>query len=68
MKINNENEKYTLHLMFSYKYSTYQIIKDTCNEKQCQHNISSYGETIYITQNMIHDYSSRTIYLRIYIY
>ena len=33
MKIYNENEKYALHFMFSYKYSTYQIIKDPCNEK-----------------------------------
>ena len=45
MKINNVNERYILHFMFSYKYSTYQIIKDPCNGKQCQHNISSYGET-----------------------
>ena len=33
----------TFHI--SYKYSTYQINKDPCNEKQYQHNISSYGET-----------------------
>ena len=47
MKINNENENMknivfikkihvnneTLHFMFSYKYSTYQIFMDTCNEK-----------------------------------
>ena len=45
MKLNNENKKYILHLMFSYKYSTYQIIKNPFNGKQCQHNISSYGET-----------------------
>ena len=32
MEIDNENENYTLHFMFSYKYSTYQIIKDQCNE------------------------------------
>ena len=32
MKGNNENETYTLHFMFSYKYSTYQIFMDTCNE------------------------------------
>ena len=32
MKINNENETYILHFMFSYKYSTYQIFMDTCNE------------------------------------
>ena len=50
MKINNENENYTLHLMFSYKYSTYQIIKDTCNEKY-PNNISTCEET----RNMIHD-------------
>ena len=45
MEINNENEKYIIHFMFSYKYSTHQIIMDTCNGKQCQHNITSYGET-----------------------
>ena len=36
--MNNEKKQKTLH-------STYQIIKDPCNGKQCQHNISSYGET-----------------------
>ena len=25
METNNENEIYTLHFMFSYKYSTYQV-------------------------------------------
>ena len=64
MKRNNENEIYTLHFMFSYKYSTYLIFMDTCNGKQYQKNVSTYGET----RNMIHDYSSRTIYLSIYIY
>ena len=34
MKIHNENETYTLHFMFSYKYYTYQIYIDTCNEKK----------------------------------
>ena len=63
MKINNKNEICTLHFMFSYKYSTYQIFMDTCNEKY-QKNISTCEET----RNMIHDYSSRTIYLSIYIY
>ena len=33
--LNNE----TLQFMFSYKYSTYQIFMDTCNEKQSQHNV-----------------------------
>ena len=32
MKVNNQNEIYTLH-MFSYKYSTYQIFMDICNGK-----------------------------------
>ena len=27
MKTNNENETYTIHFMFSYKNSIYQIIK-----------------------------------------
>ena len=43
--INNENETCTLHFMLSYKYSTYQIFMDTCNEKQYQNNISTYDET-----------------------
>ena len=44
MKINNENENIkniflskTIHVkeyMFSYKYSTYQIFMDTCNETE----------------------------------
>ena len=63
MKVNNEDETYILHFIFSYKYSTYQIFMDTCNGKQYQKNVSTYGET----RNMIHDYSSRTIYLSIYI-
>ena len=62
MKINNENETYLLHFMFSYKYSTYQMFVDTCNEKY-QNNISTCEER----GNVIHDYSSRKIYLNIYI-
>ena len=34
MKINSENENYILHFMFSYKYFTYQIIKNPCNGKR----------------------------------
>ena len=64
MKLNNENETYILHFIFSYKYSTHQIFMDTNNGKQYQKNVSTYEET----RNMIHDYSSRTIYLSIYIY
>ena len=66
MQINNENVKYSyiLHFKFhiSYKYSTYRIFVDTCNEKY-QKNISTCEET----RDMIHDYSSRKIYLNIYI-
>ena len=51
MKINNENETYILHFIFHTLHSTYQIIKDPCNEKQCQHNISSYGETTHHTKH-----------------
>ena len=63
MKINNENETYILCFMFPYKYSTYLIFMDTCNGKQYQENVSTYEET----RNMIHYYSSKTIYLSIYI-
>ena len=49
--------------MFLYKYYTYQIFMDTCNEKY-QHNISTYEET----RNMIQDYSSRKIYSSIFDY
>ena len=64
MRINNENETYTLHLMFSYKYSTYQIFMDTCNGKQYQNNVSTYEET----KNIIQNYSSRKIYSSIFDY
>ena len=43
MKIYNENETYILHFMVAYKYSTYQIFMDTCNGKQYQKNVSTYG-------------------------
>ena len=33
METNNENETYTLHFMFSYKCSTYQIFMDENNIK-----------------------------------
>ena len=40
----------TFHIL--HKYSTYQIINDPCNGKQCQYNISSCGET---TDHTKHD-------------
>ena len=67
MKINNENEKYTPTLYFI-QISTYQLIKDLPNGKQCQHNISSYGEAKDHKRSMIHDYSSRSIYSSIFDY
>ena len=33
MEITNEYETYTLHFIFSYKYSTYQIFMGTSNGK-----------------------------------
>ena len=49
----------TFHI--SYKYSTYQIFMDTCNQK-----ISKNILTCEETRNMIHDYLSRKIYIQIY--
>ena len=37
------------YITYFTQISTYQIIKDPCNGKQCQHNISSYGETKKVT-------------------
>ena len=64
MKLNDENETYTLHFKFAYNYSTFQIFMDICNGKPYQKNVSTHGET----RNMIHDKISRTIYLSIYMY
>ena len=33
-----------------------------------KNNMISYGETMYITENMIQEYLSRTIYMSIHIY
>ena len=54
IKTNNENEKYIFHFMFSYKYSTYQIIKDHCNEKQVTITYQVMGRQ-QITPNIIHE-------------
>ena len=55
MKINNENETDTLH-------STYQIIKNPCNGKQCQHNILSYGETTDHTKHHTREFIKKNIF------
>ena len=60
MKINNENEKYTLHFIFHTNIYISNFM-DTYTKKY-QNNISTCEETRY----MIHDYSSRKIYLNIY--
>ena len=61
MKINNENETYTLHFMFSYK--TFLHIKFSWIHVM-KHNISTYEKT----RNIIQDYSSRKIYLNTFDY
>ena len=58
MKINNENENYILHFIFSYKYFTYQIIKNPCNENNVNITYQVMGRQ-QITQNIIHDYISK---------
>ena len=58
--LNNE----ILHFMFTYKYSTYQVFMDTCNEKQYEHNISTNEET----RNIIRNCSSRKVYSSIFDY
>ena len=68
MEINNENETYTLHFMFSYRYSMYQIFMDICNETISKEHIKQVMGRQQITQNIIHENSSRKIYLSIYIY
>ena len=65
MEIINENEKYTLHFMFSHKYSTYQIMKDPCNGKQCQHNISIYGQTTDHTKHDTRKFIKKNIFKHI---
>ena len=66
MKKNNENEKYIIHFMFSYKNSIYQIIKDSCNENNVNITYQVMGRQ-QITQNIIHENSSRKIYSNIFI-
>ena len=39
------------YISYFTQISTYQIIKDPCNGKQCQHNISSYEETTDYTKH-----------------
>ena len=66
MKIYNENEKYILHFMFSYKYLHIKFswihvmknIKITYQVMGRQH----------ITQNMVHDYKNIYIYIYIQVY
>ena len=50
MEINNEKENIH-YISYFIKDSPYQIIKDPCNGKQCQHNILSYGETTHHTKH-----------------
>ena len=52
MKINYEHEKYMLHFIFHTNIYISNFM-DTCNGKQCQRNISSYGETKHHTKHHI---------------
>ena len=65
IKINNENEEDILHFHLSYKYFTYQIIKNPCNENNVNITYKVMGRQ-QITQNIIHENSSRIIYSYIY--
>ena len=65
MKISNENEKYIIHFMFSYKNSIYQIIKDPCNESNVNITCQVMGRQ-HITKNMIHENLSRK-YIQVHI-
>ena len=65
MKTNNENETYTIHFMFHtnilhIKFSSIQVIKNI----KIAYQVMGRQQ---ITQNMIHDYSSRRIYSHVYI-
>ena len=66
IKLNNENEKYILHFIFHTKILHIKSLRIPIIRNK-KNNIISYGETMYITQNMIQDYlSKRTIYLGTY--
>ena len=65
MKTNNENETYTIHFIFHtnilhIKFPWIHVIKEY------QNNIYQVMGRQLITQNMIHDYSSKKIYSSIY--
>ena len=55
MEINNENENYTFHFIFHKKNLRIKSLRIPVirNNKNI---IISYGETMYITQNMVQDY------------
>ena len=66
MKINNENENYTLHFIFHtnilhIKSSRIPVMENDVNKT---YQVMRRQQ---ITQNVIHDYSSKNIYLNIYI-
>ena len=66
IKINNENEEYILHFIFHTKILHIKSLRIPIIRNK-KNNTISYGETMYITQNMIQDYlSKRTIYLSTY--
>ena len=60
MKINNENETHILHFIFHTKILHIKLLRIPIIRNK-KNNKISYGETIYITQNMIQDYLSKRI-------
>ena len=54
-----------LHFIFHTNISTYQIFMNTCNENNVNITYQVMGRQ-QITQNMIHENSSRKIYSNIY--
>ena len=67
IEINNDNEKYTLHFIFHTNILQIKSSRIPVMENNVNITYQVIGRQ-QITQNMIHDYLSRTIYLRTYIY
>ena len=65
MKINNENEKNTLHFIFHTQHFTYHISRIPVMENNVNITYQVMGRQK-ITQNIIHDYLSRKIFSSIY--
>ena len=65
MKINNENEKYILYFMFSYKYLHIKSSRIPVMENNVNITYQVMGKQ-HITQNIIHENLQRK-YIQVYI-